>query len=84
MDRGNLGQVLFFEENPHVKHTYKLCGESRVLPSRQALDVYANTPNPPSQVVFGYSEEELEEKKNEVVKRMQDPNWVTEYLEPML
>lgn len=84
MERGNLGLVLFFEEDPQVRHTYKLISESKVLPSRQALDVYANTPNPPSQVVFGYSEEELEEKKNEVIKRMQDANWVTEYLEPML
>lgn len=49
-----------------------------------ALDFYANTPNPASQLIDATSEEELESKMNDMIHNFQNENWLEENLYPYL
>ena len=84
MERTKLGKVLFFAESTNNPGTYMKIGESKIMSGREALEVYANTPNPPSQLCFGDTEAEVEEKVKSVIKNMADKDWVEEFLEPYL
>lgn len=49
-----------------------------------ALDFYANTPCPASQLIDANSEEELVEEMNTMIKNYQDENWLENNLYPYL
>ena len=41
-----------------------------------ALDIYANTPNPESQMAMGKTQEEFEKDLTRLHKNLNDPEWV--------
>ena len=82
MAEQKLGRVLFFERN--ALGTFDCIGASSVLPFRVALDVYANTPNPASQLVEGTDVEGIISESNKMVKNMKDQKYVDEYVDPYL
>jgi len=49
-----------------------------------ALEAYANTPNPASQLIDALSEEELVEKMQEMLVNYSDEKWLDENLYPFL
>lgn len=49
-----------------------------------ALDCYANTPCPASQLIEADTLEELKKKQKEMVKNFQNPKWLEEVLYPCL
>lgn len=49
-----------------------------------ALDVYANTPCPASQLIEAQSLEELEEKKNQMIENFRSEKWLKKNLYPYL
>lgn len=50
----------------------------------QALDYYANTPCPASQLISSPTEEGLKKGMEEMKKNFQDENWLKEFLYPYL
>lgn len=50
----------------------------------QALEAYANIPNPASQLVDGFSEEELLQNMNQMIQNYSDETWLEENLYPYL
>ena len=50
----------------------------------QALEAYANIPNPASQLVDGFSDEELENNMREMIENYKSENWLEENLYPYL
>lgn len=77
-----LGRVLFFERNS--LGTFDCIGTSSVLPFGVALDVYANTPNPASQLVEGSDVQEIISESNKMVNNMKDLDYVEEHVDPYL
>lgn len=51
---------------------------------QQALDAYANTPNPASQLVDGESPEELLKEMEDMLAHYDDEKWLEENLYPYL
>ena len=49
-----------------------------------ALDAYANTPCPASQLIEAETKEELEKKMEQMQKNFKDEKWLDEYLYPYL
>ena len=43
-----------------------------------ALDIFANTPNPESQIAYGSTQEEFEKDLTRLHKNLNDPEWVKE------
>ena len=76
-----LGRVVFFAP---VGKIYRCIGFSKVLPYFQALNVYANTPNPASQLVGGDTEEEVTKASRDMIEKMADADYVEEYVEPYI
>lgn len=52
--------------------------------SQAALDCYANTSCPASQLIEADTEEELKSKQKEMAKNFQDREWLEEHLYPYL
>lgn len=77
-----LGMVLFFLRDD--KGTFKNVGRTEILPFKTALDVYANVPNPASQLIEGDDHETITTKADEMVKNMKDKAYVEEYVDPYL
>ena len=77
-----LGAVVFFERND--EGTFDTTGRTQVMPYSHALDVYANTPNPASQIVGGNTEEEVEMEVTLMIYNMMHPKYVEEYVDPYL
>lgn len=50
----------------------------------QALDFYANTPNPASQIISEYSPEKLEQSIQDMLHNYQDDKWLEDNLYPYL
>ena len=76
------GVVIFFERNK--EGTFDSVGQTQPLRYIDALNVYANTPNPASQLVGGDTEEEAIEEVKEMVKKMHNLDYVQEYVHPYL
>ena len=83
MDRRHkYGVVVFFGRNENG--TFDKLGQSQPLPYFNALNVYANTQNPASQLVGGETPEEANNKVNDIVNKMKDKSYVEEYVDPYL
>ena len=76
------GVVIFFERNKDG--AFDSVGQTLPLRYIDALDVYANTPNPASQLVGGDTKEEAMEQAREMVKKMHNLDYVQEYVDPYL
>ena len=77
-----LGIVIFFERNE--EGTFDKTGQTPPMSYFIALQVYANTPNPASQLVGGDTAEEVIEEADMMVKNMHDLDYVQEYVDPYL
>ena len=77
-----LGVVIFFERNE--KGTFNTVGQTQPMKYFYALDVYANTPNPASQIVGGDTVEEVNTAVSDMIKKMLDPEYVKEYVDDYL
>ena len=77
-----LGAVVFFVENK--EGVYDKIGRTSVMLYRDALDTYANTPNPASQLVGGYTPKEVEKKMDDIIKMMKCRKYVEEYVNPFI
>lgn len=77
-----LGIVIFFERNKNG--TFDPAGKTQPLSSFTALQIYANTPNPASQLVYGETPEEAEEEARKMIENMKKPEYVEEYVDPYL
>ena len=80
--RNALGAVVFFEKRPDG--TYQKTAATRPLRYFDALTIYAETPNPASQLVGGNTEEEVFAAIKDITKKMANIDWVEEYLTPYL
>ena len=76
------GVVIFFERNK--EGTFDSVRQTQPLRYFDALNVYANTPNPASQLVGGDTKEEAMKQANEMVKKMHNLDYVQEYVDPYL
>ena len=75
-----LGIVIFFNRNE--SGTYSEIARTPPFGYLKALEVYANTPNPASQLVGGDTLKEVMSEANEMVKKMLDKDYVAEYVDP--
>lgn len=76
------GVVIFFNRNK--EGTFDRVGQTTPMKYFSALQVYANTPNPASQLVGGDTKEEAMEHASEMVKKMHNLDYVQEYVDPYL
>lgn len=60
---------------------YKFYGNDAGI---KALNFYANIPNPASQLIEAYSEQELIDKMNSMLKNFNDNQWLNNNLYPYL
>lgn len=77
-----LGAVVFFRRTGDG--TYKDMGRTQPMRYFDALNVYANTPNPASQLVGGDTPEEVEKEVETIIKQMACKKYVEEYVDPYL
>lgn len=81
--KNRLYQVLFFEENSDK--TFDLTGESPIYSdSYVAMNTYAETPNPASQLIEASSMTELEVSRMQMIKNMSDKKYLDEFVFPYL
>jgi hypothetical protein len=71
------GQVVCFEANSKTK-TITEYGRTAILPFMDALNAYANIPNPASQLIQWTTEEEHIAAEAELQKNIKDPEWLEE------
>ena len=76
------GIVIFFGRNDNG--TFDSLGQTPPLGYLDALDIYANTPNPASQLVGGDTVEEVFENARKMVLNMKDQEYVENYIDPCL
>ena len=62
-------------ENPPTLTVFK---EIQFESGAEALDAYANTPNPPSQLAAGKDKKSFEVQLSTLHARMNNPDWVKE------
>lgn len=72
------GMVIFYEPN-HDKKTISELGRTPELPFTQAVDIYAETPNPASQLLQWNTEEEKQAVLTQHELDIHNPEWL-EYL----
>lgn len=70
-----LGLVVFYEPN-HDNNTIKEIGRTDILPYSDAIYAYAETPNPASQMVKGYTVEEINSELEKLEQLIKDPKWL--------
>lgn len=70
--RGLLYLCKYTAEPPSIE----VIGEKQYLRPADALDAYANTPNPESQLAMGDTKEGFEREVERLHKNMQDPKWL--------
>lgn len=75
-----LGIVVFYEPD-YKTNTIKEIGRTITMDIWLALDVYANTPNPASQIITFNTKEEQEEQEALLQKNIVDPEWLSELFE---
>lgn len=71
------GQVVFYEIVQNPKGLNEI-GRSRVLPFSDAIEVYANVPNPASQLLEFDTQDEYEAADAELSKNINNPKWLKE------
>ena len=76
------GAVVFFERNE--SGAFDKIGRTYVMGHFDALNVYANTPNPASQLVDGDTPDEVEKGVENIIKMMACPKYAEEYVDPYL
>lgn len=76
------GVVIFFGRNK--EGTFDSLGQTPPLRYIDALNVYANTPNPASQLVGGDTKEEAMAEAKIIVEKMHCLDYVQEYVDPYL
>lgn len=69
------GLVVFYQPNYKDK-TIKEISRTEIMSSGQALEVYANTPNPASQVVFGETLKDIEDELKTLEENIKNPKWL--------
>lgn len=69
------GIVVFFEAD-YTNKTIKETGRTKKLPFWQAMDTYAETPNPPSQIYSFTNDEEQAEGEAQLQKNIVDREWL--------
>lgn len=74
-----MGQVFFYEICKG--ETLKLIGCTDKMPFHIAIDIYANTPNPASQILRFFSEEDYERIRNKLEHDVTDRNWLDQLFE---
>jgi hypothetical protein len=74
-----LGQVYFYNTTP--ENTLSFIAKTKVLPYIDALNIYAETPNPASQLIKGENEEELAKERAILNKNIVDPKWLSNLFE---
>ena len=77
-------QVLFYEEDDESCSTFHLTGSSVITSYGRALDLYANTPNPASQLIEGNTIKEVLTKTHENINNMANPEWVAKNITPYI
>lgn len=73
--------VLYLCELDHQQKKLKVHSEIIFCCAFQALEAYANIPNPESQLVTGKTKEELEKNLEVLHKNIKDPKWVEDLME---
>lgn len=82
-DSNRLSVVMFFERNEN--HTFDCIGRTAVIEEPwKALEIYANTPNPASQIVEAYSIQELLAQIEIMKLNMLDKAYLDKNVEPFL
>lgn len=81
--------VLFFNTELEIgksnnPNKWVCTGIKKFTDGAQALYVYANTPNPASQLIDAYSQEELNNKIQEMFDNYNNQKWLNEHLYPYL
>jgi hypothetical protein len=77
--------MLFYEtEYPFDNDEYELRGIRYFTDGRMALNAYANTPCPASQLIDAKDENELYENIKTMINNMNDKNWREINLDPYL
>lgn len=69
------GVVVFYEPN-YSNKTIKEISRTSILSYSDALDVYANTRNPASQLVKGHDKQEINEALKQLEEDIKDPKWL--------
>lgn len=69
------GIVVFYEPNYDTK-TIKEIGRTNALTVYEALDYYANTPNPASQIITFNGDLEQVLQESELAKNITDREWL--------
>jgi len=69
------GIVIFYDPN-YTTQTIKEIGRTPVLDYMDALNIYAETPNPASQMVKGETEEELQLELTKLEQYVKNPYWL--------
>lgn len=69
------GIVVFYSAIRYNKSIIEV-GRTPILPFPMALDVYAETPNPASQLLQFDTEEERVRKEAELQANVKDPKWL--------
>ena len=75
-------KVLFFERNK--QGTFTLSGQTEVLSNFEALQVYANTPNPASCFIEADDIDSLVVKVGQTIDNMGNLEYVEKYVNPCL
>lgn len=74
------GQVIFMEYNEKTNEFDEI-GKTSVIEHHVALNIYAETPNPPSQILKGATKEEIKKQYTQLMKDRKNPDWVKMLLE---
>lgn len=82
-ENNKYSSVLFFRRN--VKRTYDFIGRTPICKEYwKSMQIYANTPNPASQIVSAPTISALRDAIIQAVNNMKDPAWVLENIEPYI
>ncbi len=80
--RNMYGIVIFYKMNRN--HTMTEIGKTKVLDAYTALNIFANVPNPESQLIQADSIQHLKEKYDQLRINVQNPDFVRSKITPYL
>lgn len=72
--------IVVFMEYDRDNHIFYEIGKTPTIDYCDALTVYAETPNPASQILAGACELQVKEKYNQLLIDCKDPIWVEQLL----
>lgn len=70
--------ILYLCEYDHEFKTIEVVNERQYASTGDALNAYANIPNPESQIATGGTREEFEQDLKKLHTRLDNPQWVRE------